>query len=606
MFVLRLIGRFVLRLVGRIAVGILAVLGGISLLAIIAAFVVWLYLPKVEHALPDNAVLVVNLADGITEALPDSPFARASIGNVIVMRDLVQGLEAARGDDRVKGVVVRLGSGDLGMAQAQEIRDAVAGFRRGGKFALAFAESFGEAGDGDRHYYLAAAFDQVWLQPSGEVQLTGVLLEAPFVKKLLDDLGIAPRLDRRQEFKGAADTFTSERMPAPVRENLQRLADSWLEQMAEGIAGGRRMDAEQARGLIDRGPFLAEEAAELGLVDRLGYWDDVTSEVRTRAGDDAKLVAFGSYAAGLSPPSDAAKIAIVYGLGPVQLSASEEKSLFDSHAMASEIVAGALRSAIEDREVKAIIFRIDSPGGSYVGADTIWREVDHARRAGKPLIVSMGDTAASGGYFVAAPSRSIVAEPGTITGSIGVFGGKFVLSGLWKEIGIGWDGVTAGANADIMSFNHDYSPAGWAYLQRSLDRIYGDFTSKVAAGRRLPPDKVQEVAKGQVWSGADARARGLVDELGGLGTALRLARTAVGLDPAAPVRLEQFPPPRNELEELLGRFLGSAFVEAGGADLVLALGRLSQALAPVARLLEPLTAGSENQRLRLPEIESVR
>lgn len=595
---------FVLRLIGRIVVGVLVIIGGLAVLALLAALIVWRLLPAIETSVPGNAVLVLNLGDGIVETVPENPLARASLGRVTTMRDLVLGLEAAGHDRRVKGLVARLGTGDIGMAQAQEIRDAVMAFRKQGKFAIAFAETFGESGDGNLHYYIATAFDRIYMQPSGELRLTGFMIETPFIRQLLDDIGIVPRLDHRQDYKGIMNTFTDSTMPAAVRENLQRLADSWLEQLAEGIAQGRGKNLDEARALIDRGPFLAGDALAASLVDGLVYRDGVDAEIANRFGADAGLMPLRAYAAGLDPPSSAPRIAIVYGLGPVQLSASERDSLLSDHVMQSEVVAGAIRSAIDDPDIEAIVFRIDSPGGSYVASDTIWREVARARDAGKPLIVSMGNVAASGGYFVAAAAQAIVAEPGTITGSIGVAGGKFVLSGLWNKLGITWDSVEAGANADLGSVNRDYSPGGWAYLQRTLDGIYDDFTGKVAAGRNLPPDMVQRVAGGRVWSGADGKARGLVDELGGLAAALRLARLAAGLAPDARIRLEELPPRRSEFEELLRSLLGVRYGDLGEAALLRSLGRLGETVAPIAALLAPVADDGRGRALRLPDMRS--
>jgi len=593
---------FILRFIGRIVVGLLAIIGGLALLALLAALIVWRLLPAIETAVPDNAVLVLNLGDGIVETVPENPLARASLGKVTTMRDLVLGLEAAGRDPRVKGLVARLGTGSLGMAQAQEIRDSVIAFRKQGKSAIAFAETFGESGDGNLRYYVATAFDRIYMQPSGELQLTGFMIETPFIRKLLDDIGVLPRLDHRQDYKGAMNTFTDFAMPAPVRENLQRLADSWLEQLADGIAQGRGMDREQARALIDRGPFLAKDAFEAVLVDGLTYWDGVANEIGSRFGPGAELMPLRAYAAGLDPPSSAPRIAIIYGLGPVLLSASEEGSFLADHAMQSESVAGAIRSAVDDPDIEAIVFRIDSPGGSYVASDTIWGEVVRARDAGKPLIVSMGNVAASGGYFVAAAAQAIVAQPGTITGSIGVVGGKFVLSGLWDKLGIAWDGVEAGANADLGSVNRDYSPGGWAYLERTLDGIYSDFTGKVAAGRNLPTDMIQRVAGGQVWSGADGKARGLVDELGGLAAALRLARLAAGLDADARIRLEELPPRRSEFEELLRSLFGVRYGDLGEAALLRSLGRLAETVAPIAAILAPAANDGRDRELRLPDM----
>jgi protease IV len=594
------------RYLGRLLVLLLAFVGALAVLAIVAGAFFWqFFLPDGEREVPQQAVLTLDLANGLIETRPRSPLAWAALNEALVMREVVQGLEAAGRDDRIKGLVARLGSGTLEMAQAQELRDAIQAFREQGKFTVAFAETFGEAGTGNTHYYLATAFEEIWLQPSGEVGLVGARLETPFLAEVLTDIGIQPRLDQRLEYKGGMDMFTSDQMPEPVRENLQRLVESWVGQIASGIAATRKIDQAAARSLIDRGPFLAGEAKTEGLVDRLGYWDEVVNTVFARAGLHAERIGVSDYVASLPPPpEDAPQIAVIYGLGPVQLAASDDDPFFGSVTMGSDTVSRAIREAIEDEDVAAIILRIDSPGGSYVASDTIWREVDRAREMGKPLIVSMANIAASGGYFVAAPAHRIVAQPGTVTGSIGVYGGKFVLSGLWDKLGVNWEGVQAGANADMTSANVDYSEAGWAKLQASLDFIYQDFVEKVAAGRDIPIETVQEVAQGKVWSGADAKARGLVDALGGITTSVDLAREAAGIAPEAAVQVTPYPPRAEGYGALLRRILGEEFARSGAVNLLAPLVRLMDAAAPIARTLAPLTQPPAERAVRAPEFRT--
>jgi protease-4 len=407
--------------------------------------------------------------------------------------------------------------------------------------------------------------------------LTGLRLEAPFFRDALNSIGVSVQMDRRKEYKGAIDSLTANSMPAPQRENLQQLVNSMLASLAEGVAARIGGDADAARALIDRGPFLAPDALKAKLVDRLAYRDEFEAELDRRSGE-AKRYALADYAAMSHPPEDATEMALVHGLGPIQL-AADGGALRDI-VMDAQTVSEALRAAREDPKIKAILFRIDSPGGSYVAADTIWREVVRAREEGKPVVVSMGAVAASGGYFVAAPAAAIVAEPSTITGSIGVFGGKFVLNELWSKLGVTVDGVQAGANADMDSANADYSYAGWNHLQASLDAIYQDFVTKVGAGRKLGADAVERVAKGQVWSGADAVQNGLVDKLGGLSTAIAEARRAAGLAPDTPVRLVNFPEEPHDL----GTFL-EQFAKAADARQFAMLGEIGRIAASLERWL---------------------
>jgi protease-4 len=275
--------------------------------------------------------------------------------------------------------------------------------------------------------------------------------------------------------------------------------------------------------------------------------------------------------------------------------------------MGADTVAGALRAAVEDKDVKAILFRVDSPGGSYVASDTIWREVVRARQAGKPVVVSMGNLAGSGGYFVAMAADKIVAEPGTITASIGVLGGKMLTSGLWDKIGLSWDEVHQGENATMFTGTHDYTPAEWGRFQAWLDRVYVDFTSKVAEGRRLPKEKVLEIAKGRIWSGQDAKNLGLVDELGGYDTALQLAKKAAGMAENDEVRILVYPRPKTLLQSLMDRRgAENSDREAVGQT----LGKILEVVRPVARQLNAVGIREQDQNqddgLRMRELPGSR
>jgi len=295
----------------------------------------------------------------------------------------------------------------------------------------------------------------------------------------------------------------------------------------------------------------------------------------------------------------------VHGEGPIILAESENDPVFGRIAMGAVDVAEALAAAIDDPEVAAIVFRVDSPGGSYVGSDTIWREVQRARDLGKPLVVSMGNVAASGGYFVSAAAEAIVAQPGTLTGSIGVVAGKVSLRELWADLGVNWDGVQAGQRAAIWSPNAPFSRDEWDWLQQTLDATYADFTGKVAAGRGLAREEVLAVAKGQIWSGADAKAAGLVDELGGYRKALSLAKGAAGIAEDDAVRLRPFPAERDPFAAFLEDALGGIESPAMSA-LLRSLARITGALAPLVQAAETLTADPRSHALQSPQAVPVR
>ena len=596
---------FVLKcLVGLFAsVGFLAVLLGLGLGAVVPQFDVFGWSPR-KQAVPDNSVIQLDLAAGLIDTRPENLLSRASLGDAVVLHEAIEAIDAAARDPKVEGLVARLGRGPLGIADAQELRDAIRAFRDTGKFALAFSESFGEGGDGTLHYYLASAFESIWLQPSGGLDITGFALQSPYLREALNDLGVEPQFDQREAYKGAMAMFAEERLPEPQRQNLQRLADSWLRQVSTGIARERGLQPAVTRALIDRAPFLAADAQKRGLVDELGYWDQLDDEVVRRAGEDSEYLSLADYIErrdrGTEDGEERPVIARIHGLGPVMLTRSENDPPFGEVVMGSDTVAGAIADAVDDDSVAAIVFRVDSPGGSYVASDTIWREVRRARDLNKPVIVTMGNVAASGGYFVAAPAAKIVAQPGTVTGSIGVVAGKFVLNGLWNDLGVTWDGVQAGSNAGIWSANKPFSPKEWAKLQAFLDMVYGDFTAKVAEGRNLTKEQTRAAAQGQVWTGSDALERGLVDSLGGYSQALVLAREAAGLEPDAAVEIRDFPKARDPLEAFVEDTFGDAIESPSVRALARMLARIARVTAPLLETVEQVTGNPRDHSLRAP------
>lgn len=537
----------------------LAWVGGLFLFVLLTAVLVAV-LSSREKAVPAHTILEVDLETEFSEDTPQNPLAALRPDSGSSLRTLLTGLERAGDDARVVGLVARIGQAKLGMAQVQELRDAVRRFRERGKFALAYGETFGEFGPGNSSYYLATAFEQIWLQPSGDVGLTGVLMEPMFVKNALDKLGLKPQMDHRYEYKNAMNMFTENKFTAAHKEALEKIAGGWFAQMVRGIAEGRKLQETEVRALFDRGPFLGPEALKEKLVDQLGYRDEFYAKVRERGGD-AQLLFLHKYVsrtdkAEKQRTKSAPTLALIYGLGGVQRGKGEVDPLSGSGALGSDTVAAAFRAAVADKDVKAIVFRIDSPGGSYVASDTIWREVVRARAAGKPVIATMGNVAGSGGYFVAMAADKIVAQPATITGSIGVLGGKFITSELVdNRLGVTHDRVAFGQHAGMWSTNREFTPDEWVRFQAWLDRVYVDFTSKVAEGRKLPKEKVLQVAKGRIWTGEDAKGIGLVDELGGLDVAVRLARQAAGVADGQPIALKQFPSPKPPLQVLTDAIL---------------------------------------------------
>jgi protease-4 len=589
----------------RVIVGFFAAVGFLTVLLVLAGVLLIGGLKPTVTPLPDNVILTVDLTQGLAEGAHEDRLLRLLVGAEPTLRDVLDGLETAAADPRVKGILARVGDDQLGFGKVQELRDAVAAFRAKGKFALAFADSFGEFGPGTRPYYLATAFDEIWLQPMGNVGLTGLYTEIPFFRGTLDLLGVAPQFDHREEFKTAMNSLTETKMTAPHREEVDALLASITGQVVHGIAEGRKLAEAEVREAIDRGPLLADEARQAKLVDRLGYRDEVIDSARSRAGAGAELVALATYLdhAG-RPHRQGATIALIYGSGLIQRAASSSNPLAESNVMAAAEISRAFRAAVRDPAVRAIIFRIDSPGGSVVASESIWREVVHARERGKPVIVSMGDVAGSGGYYVAAPADKIVAEPATLTGSIGVLAGKFVLSDLLQKLGMSTDSAQIGANAAMYSSTSEFSARAHSRLEAFLDDTYKGFKDRVVSGRHMTQEEVEEAAKGRVWSGEDAKARGLVDELGGTAAALRLAKEAAKLAPDAAVKLTAFPREKEALEIVLDRLFGK---ERDGDERGAASGAIERSLKAAQPLLQRLQMVLDNSAvLTMPMIGPVR
>ncbi|MDH3629206.1 MAG: signal peptide peptidase SppA [Acidobacteriota bacterium] len=526
----------------KFLVGLLAVIGFFSIVAVFGFAVLVLLASSGKPTVPSSVLLEIDFEQGVIETIPPDPLAQLMLDDTMTVPMIVEALEKASDDRRVKGVVARIGGEGIAMAHIQEIRDAVLRFRESGKPAVAWSETFGEFGPGNGGYYLATAFDEIYMQPSGDVGLTGLIYETMFMRGLYDKLDIELQLDQRHEYKNAMNSYTHREYTEPHREVMQSVIDSRFTQIVRGISETRGLEEDEVRDLFDRGPYLGEEAMDAGLVDGLAYRDEVYATMRESVGDKARLLYLPAYRerAG-SPFNKGTTVAVIHGYGQVTRGGSRFSPLDGSVSMGSDTLTRAFRAAIDDDRVKAILFRVDSPGGSYVASDSIWRETLRAKEMGKPIIVSMGNLAGSGGYFVVMHADHVVAQPGTITGSIGVLGGKMVVTGLYEKLGISYDGVHTSRNSSQYSPNHPYDDAGYERFQAGLDRIYADFTQKVAEGRGLDLERVQEIAKGRIWTGEQALEIGLIDELGGIHVALDAIRATLDLAPDAQLKLREFP-----------------------------------------------------------------
>lgn len=585
------------RFIGRM----LAWIGGLTIAFWILVFVVATVARSAKGRVPAKAILELNLETSLSETESDDPLERLR-SHTPVMRDVLDALEKARDDERVPGLIARIGSAPMSTAQVQEIRDAILAFRAKKKFAVVFSETFGEFGPGNGAYYLASAFDEIWLQPSGDIGLTGLTGESMFLRGSFEKFGLIPRFDHRYEYKNAMNQYTEKKFTGPHREATSKMIESVFGQMVKGIAQGRKLPEPEVRTLFDQGPFLGKEALDRKLIDGIAYRDEVFAKVKEKAGTGADLLYLSKYLERAGHPHTRGPVvALIYGVGGVQRGTSEYNPLSGSGSMGSETVTAAFRQAISDPAVKAILFRVDSPGGSYVASDSIWRETMRAKKAGKPVIVSMSSVAGSGGYFVAMGADKIVAQPATITGSIGVLGGKFLTNGLWEKLGVSWDEVHTSKNARMFSSTTDFSKEEWERFQAWLDRVYTDFTSKVAEGRKLPKAKVLEIAKGRIWSGEDAKAIGLVDELGGYPVALRLVKQAIHVKEGDDVTLRVYPKKKSTMEAILAR-LGDEEGESSEARQADVLVRSLREIRPMLKVLRAIGAAEERGVLAMPEV----
>ncbi len=509
-------------------------------LAIVVVFVAVVLIGLANgDGLPGNMVLNLDLR----KPLADSASSEFSLGaRPLTVMDIVLGLDAAQRDKRVKGIFMRIGGADLSVAEAEEVGTALKRFRSSGKFVIADAQGFEASRLGD--YLTATSANEIWMQPKSPFMASGEGGGEIFFRGLLDKIQAQPQIVKRAEYKSAADQFMELGMTAADREQLTQLMQSWYDSAVSAAAADRKLDPKAVAAVFEASPQFTEDAKKAGLIDKIGYDDDALNAALSKAGSGAQNVPALQYVRVKLAASRFGKgphVALVEASGDI-VEGSAGGGLFGgSSVIASDDMARAIRDATNDKDIKAIILRVDSPGGSVTASDQILDAVKKAQAAGKPVVVSMGGVAASGGYYIATSADRIVAEPGTITGSIGVLTGKVSVGKSLGLIGVGTDEVGVGKNALMNSDIVPYTPDQLASLNAQADAIYADFTQKVASGRKLPLAKVQEIARGRVWTGADANARGLVDQLGGFWTAVDQVKKLSGIPADQRVTFERYP-----------------------------------------------------------------
>lgn len=537
----------------------MGVLNGIvrTAVVIVLLFVVLLVVALVRgDGLPSNMVLALDLRSPLQDSSnADSIFGAAPV----TVMDIVLALDAAERDDRVKGAVLRVGSANLSIAQAEELAAAIKKFRASGKFVIAHSQGFLASGLGD--YLTVADANEIWMQPRSPFTAAGEGGGEFFLRGLLDKLDADPQIVKRSDYKSAADQFTEKTITPADREQLTRLMQSWYDTATTAAAASRHLAAPRVVAAFEASPQFTEDARTAGLIDRIGFDDDAQNAALARAGAGAKLVAMAQFVGVQRETSNYAsgpRVALIQASGEISDGSGGGGGLFGgSESIGGDDLSKAIRAAAADKDVRAIILRVDSPGGSVSASDQILDAVKKAQAAGKPVVVSMGGVAASGGYYISLSANRIVAEPGTITGSIGVLTGKVSVDRSLALAGVGTATVGVGRNALYNSEFQPYTPDQLAALNREADAIYADFTGKVAAGRHLPLAQVLDVAKGRVWSGADAQGHGLVDDLGGFWTATDVAKKLAGIAPGERVAFRRFPQPKGFFESLGALFGGS-------------------------------------------------
>ena len=518
-----------------------------TMVSVVAMLLLYVMVGR-EPDVPDRATLVLRPSGDMPEVLP-----QVILGNDdLTVRAYVELIRKAKGDSRIKGILLRPGGiSSPFWAKLQEIRSALEDFKTSGKYVYAWLEYAG-----DREYYLASVADRVYLLPSASLDLTGVATYEVFLRGTFDWIGTYPDFLHVGDYKTAVNTYLEKSYTPAHREMSQSLNRSQYDHLVQTIANSRKKPEVEVRALIDQGPFQPEDALRVGLIDDVAYedeLDDLTDDLDNTRYIDAEDYAQVSWEA--TGVVRRAKIAVINAVGVINSGTSGFDPV-NGAVIGADSLVEYIREARADRSIRAIVLRVDSPGGSSTASDVIWRELSITRENQRPVIVSMSDLAASGGYYIALGGDAIVAQPGTLTGSIGVYTGKFVTTGTLDKLGANIESTSHGKHAEIYSPDRRFTPEERAKVQASMQLVYDQFIERTAAARHMPPEKVDEVAQGRVWTGAQAKQLGLVDELGGLYKAIDLAKQRARIAAEEEVQVVVYPP-RRSLYEVLAEELQS-------------------------------------------------
>ena len=532
------------------------IIGGIfaALIFVVLAGVlaIWLALRTPEPTIRDNSVLVLRVSGALPDYTPDDPFKKFFGGPDQSLTGLVMQFKKAKVDKRIKAILLDVNMSGVGWGKAEEIRDAITDFRSSGKHVYAYIE-FGL----NKEYYIATAADKIIVPPPGELFINGLAADVMFFRGSLDKLGIYPDIYQIGKYKSAGDMFTQKQMTEAHRQYINELLDDLFGRYKNAIAQARHKTPEEVNALIDNAPYNAQQAKDAGLIDEAMYRDEVETMLKKQLGQkesDPLIAVRNNEYRDVSPESlglnKGERIAVIYASGEIG-SGSSQNSPSGDQSIGSDTVAKALNDAAVDKTIKAIVLRVDSPGGSGLASDIIWRAVETANQK-KPVVVSMSDVAASGGYYISASAAKIISQPSTITGSIGVVAGKPVMRGFYDWLGISNEYVLRGKTAGMFRETEKFSDEERAKFEEWIKTTYyRDFVPKVAKGRGKDAGYIDSVGQGRVWTGAQAKDKGLVDEFGGLDRAIDVAKQLAKIPADKGVERVILPYPTTFLQQLM-------------------------------------------------------
>jgi len=536
----------------KTALIIVGILGVVLLVCILGVAVLWIAFRKGEPTIRNNSVLALRVSGTLPDYSPDDPFKKFFGGPDQSLTGLVTQFKKAKVDNRIKVILLDIDMSGVGWGKAEEIRDAITDFRSSGKQVYGFIE-FGL----NKEYYIATACDKVIVPPPGEMFINGLAADVMFFRGSLDKLGIYPDIYQIGKYKSAGDMFTQKQMTDAHREYINSMLDDLYNRYITTIAQARKKTPDEVRALIDNAPYSATQAKAAGLIDDVMYHDELENQIKKQLGykdtDTLALVRGADYR-DVAPESlglnQGERIAVIYASGDIG-SGSSQNSPSGDQSIGSDTLAKALNDAAADKTIKAIVLRVDSPGGSGLASDIIWHAVDEANKK-KPVVVSMSDVAASGGYYISASAARIIAQPSTITGSIGVVAGKPVMRGFYDWLGISNEYVLRGKTAGMFRETEKFSDEERAKFEEWIKTTYyNDFVPKVAKGRKKDPQYIDSIAQGRVWTGGQAKDRGLVDEFGGLDRAIEVAKELAKIPANKGVERVILPYPTTFLQQLL-------------------------------------------------------